>query len=146
MNRPPRLLLAVGLVITALALSPVFYLIGRSLMTDAEGWRPFTRLSVVRVFANSALLALLATGFGVLLGVPLAWLTVRTDLPFRRFWSVASVLPLAMPSYISAYAYIALLGPRGMVAQSLAPLGVERLPEIYGLAGAAFVITLPTTS
>ena len=38
----------------------------------------------LQVIANSAVLALLVTGLSLLLALPLAWLTVRTDLPGRR--------------------------------------------------------------
>jgi iron(III) transport system permease protein len=81
----------------------------------------------------------------VAIGVPLAWLTVRTDLPWRRFWSIALVLPLVVPTYVGAFTYVAALGPRGMLQQILAgPLGVQRLPEIYGFGGAVIVLILFT--
>ena len=31
----------------------------------------------------------------------------RTDLPGRRAWTVVAVLPLAVPSYVAAYTWIA---------------------------------------
>ena len=142
MMRPPRLLVFSAVLVAALALLPLGYLLIRSAGAGAEGWQLFLRPAIWRVFRNSAVLAIITTLLSVVLGVPLAWLTVRTDLPLRRFWSVMSILPLAMPSYIGAVAFIALLGPRGMVARLLEPLGVERLPEIYGLPGTVLVITL----
>jgi iron(III) transport system permease protein len=74
----------------------------------------------------------------------LAWLTVATDLPGRKAWSVLTTLPLVFPSYIGAFALIALIGPRGIVQGWLEPLGVERLPPIYGFGGAAWTLTLFT--
>ena len=73
--------------------------------------------------------------------MPLAWLTARCDLPFRRVWTVLTLLPLVVPSYVGAFIVIVVLGPRGMVQGWLSPLGVERLPEIYGLPGAALCLT-----
>src|SRR5690606_11220456 len=74
---------------------------------------------------------------------PAAWLISRTDLPWRRFWSVALSLPLAIPSYVGAFAIIAALGPRGLLQGWLETLlGIERLPAIYGLFGAALTLTL----
>ena len=78
--------------------------------------------------------------------MPLAWLTVRTDLPGRRLWSVLITLPLVFPSYVGGYALVAMLGPRGMVQNWLEPLGVERLPSVYGLVGATYALTLFTLS
>lgn len=84
---------------------------------------------------------MIVTTASILISLPYAWLIQRTDLPGRRFWSVASVLPLAIPSYVGGYTIIAALGPRGMVQGWLEPLGVERLPDIYGLTGASITLT-----
>jgi len=78
----------------------------------------------------------------VLLGVPLAVLTVQSDLPLRRLWTVLLALPLVVPSYIGAFAFVSAFGPRGALADALAPLGVESIPPIYGFPGAALVLTL----
>ena len=96
------------------------------------------------VLFNSLLLMGGVTACSILLGVPLAYLTVRTDLPFRRFWSVAVALPLVVPSYIGAFAFVSAFGPNGEFQTLLAPLGVDRVPQVYGLPGAVFVITLYT--
>ena len=98
----------------------------------------------VDVLVNSLLLMAGVTVCSILIGVPLAYLTVRTDIPFRRFWAIVSALPLVIPSYIGAFAFVSAFGPRGELHSLLAPLGIERLPEIYGLSGSIFVITLYT--
>jgi len=51
-------------------------------------------------------------------------------------------LPLVVPSYVAAYLYVSLLSPRGLVQGWLEPLGVDRLPPIYGFGGAWLVLTL----
>src|SRR5919112_5027455 len=86
-----------------------------------------------------------AVGFStVAIAVPLAWLTSRTDLPGRAFWSAAASLPLVIPSYIGALVMVAAFGPRGMLQTALAPFGVERLPLIYGFTGSWLTLTLFT--
>ncbi|MBA2452335.1 MAG: iron ABC transporter permease [Chloroflexia bacterium] len=102
-------------------------------------WRPRTFM----LLRNTVVLATIVTVASVLISLPAAWLTSRTDLPWRRFWSVALVLPLAVPSYVGAFAIVAALGPRGLLQSRLETLfGIERLPEIYGLFGAALTLTL----
>ncbi|WP_049984060.1 iron ABC transporter permease [Halorubrum sp. BV1] len=96
------------------------------------------------ILLNSLLLMGGVTAFSIVLGVPLAYLTVRTDLPFRRFWSVAAALPLVVPSYVGAFSFVSAFGRRGEFHDVLAPLGVERVPEIHGLSGSILVITLYT--
>ena len=96
------------------------------------------------VLVNSLVLMGGVTVFSILIGVPLAYLTARTDLPFPRFWSIAAALPLVVPSYVGAFSFVSAFGPQGAFHDVLAPLGVERVPNIYGLSGTVFVITLYT--
>ena len=51
-------------------------------------------------------------------------------------------MPLVVPSYVGAFLAVSALGPKGLLQQLLAPIGVDRLPEIYGLPGAAITLTL----
>ncbi|WP_302080794.1 ABC transporter permease [Salinibaculum rarum] len=96
------------------------------------------------IVLNSLLLTATVTAGSILVGVPLAILTVQTDLPFRRFWTIVSALPLVVPSYIGAFAFVSAFGPRGVLQDILAPLGIQELPAIYGLFGTALVLTLFT--
>jgi iron(III) transport system permease protein len=54
------------------------------------------------------------------------------------------VLPLVISSYAGALAVIGALGPRGLVRDVLAPLGVDELPSIYGFHGALLTLSLFT--
>ncbi|MCL3862445.1 iron ABC transporter permease [Actinotalea sp. K2] len=45
----------------------------------------------------------------LVIGITLAWLTTRTDVPGRRGLGVLAALPLAVPSYVAAYAWISAL-------------------------------------
>lgn len=138
--RPPLLLALLAAVVAALMLLPLAYLLLRA--AGGNAWGALLRPATLAVVGRSALLAVSVTAASVVLAVPLAWLTIRTDLPLRRFWSVVTLLPLAIPSYIGSFALIVVLGPKGALQRWLAPLGVERLPEIYGFGGAALALTL----
>lgn len=100
--------------------------------------------SSLAVLGRSVLLAVLVTALSVTVAVPLAWLTTRTNLPGRRAWTVLAALPLVIPSYVGAFVLVSMLGPRGILQDFLAPLGVERLPSIYGLPGTVLVLVLFT--
>jgi len=102
------------------------------------------RARTFEVLANTLGLALVVGLGAVAVGLPLGWLTARTDLPARRAWAILVVVPLAIPSYVLAFGMIAALGPRGALRDLLAPLGVETLPSLYGFPGAALVLTLAT--
>ena len=122
---------------------PLTYLVVRTLGAGDEAWELLFRMRVLETLGRAVLLALAVAGGCIVLAVPLAWLTVRTDLPFRRVWSVLTVLPLVIPSYVGGFVVVAALGPRGMLQEFIAgPLGVDRLPEIYGFPGATLTLVL----
>ncbi len=99
--------------------------------------------TTLTALANTVLLAGSVTLASAVLAVPIAWLTVCTDLPGRRFWTVAASLPLVLPSFVVAYLLASMFGPRGIAQEFLYPLtGIERLPNIYGFPGAFLVLTL----
>jgi iron(III) transport system permease protein len=122
---------------------PLVYLILRA---HESGWSEVFEVALrdktLAVLLNSVVLAAVVTAASVVVAVPLAWLTVRTDLPGRRVWAVLGALPLVIPSYVGGLVLVSMLGPKGFVQDILSPLGVERLPEIYGLPGAALTLTL----
>ena len=144
-ERPPLgVTLLAGAIAATLAI-PVVWLVVEALTVDPERARALAfSAQTLAVITNSVLLMAGVTGFSVLIGVPLAYLTVRTDLPFRRFWSILVSLPLVIPSYVGAFAFVSAFGPRGAFHDVLAPLGIDRFPDIYGLSGSILVITLYT--
>jgi iron(III) transport system permease protein len=98
----------VGAVLaTATAFIPLVYLVVRA---TEDGWQAFVdtlwRSSTAELTVNSIRLALVVTACSMVLGVGLAWLVTRTDLPGRSGFQLAFALPLALPSYVAAYAWI----------------------------------------
>jgi iron(III) transport system permease protein len=142
-RRPPVLVWGPAALVTAAMFLPLAYLVVRSL---EGGWAEVAEVvldaETLAVLGRSALLAVVVTGASVMIAVPLAWLTARTDLPGGRTWAVLAALPLVIPSYVGGFVLVSTLGPRGMLQGALEPLGVERLPEIYGFPGATLALTL----
>ena len=129
---PVAVWLPVLLIAIAMALPPA-YLLLRSADAGAEAWRLLLRPRTAEIALRSLTLATTVTLASVALAVPLAWLTVRTDLPYRRVWGVLTALPLVIPSYVGGFLIISTLGPRGLLQGALeGPFGVDRLPSIYG--------------
>ncbi len=141
--RPPTGLLVPAALVAGAVSLPIVYLLVRTLGAGSEPWELLFRLRTLEILVRSVLLVITVTGLCIIIALPLAWLTVRTDLPWRGVWTVLSILPLVIPSYVGAFIIVAALGPRGMLQQFLAPIfGVERLPEIYGLPGATLCLAL----
>ena len=94
-------------------------------------------------FLNTLLLVLGVLTLDILLATPAAWLTSRTNLRGRRFWTVLCVLPLAIPGYVMAYALLALGGNNGIVTQFFPFL--SRVPRLSGYWGALLALTAYTS-
>lgn len=142
-NIPPVWIWVPAGVVAFGVLLPLIYLGIRTFELGDEAWQFLIRSRNLEILWNSAWLVFSVTAASALLAVPLAWLTTRTDLPMRRLWSVLTILPLVLPSYIAAYLFVIFFGERGDLQQFLHVLfGVERLPGIYGFGGAFLVLTL----
>ena len=144
-RRPPPLLFALGLVVALAAALPALYLV----VVVAGDAQPRRRRGLHEPLAGPRRAQRRASRprsrpAAIAIAVPLAWLTVRSDLPGRRGWATLATLPLVMPSYIAAYVFVAVLRPKGLLQELLAPLGVTELPPIYGFLGAWLVLTLCT--
>ncbi|HYN29975.1 MAG TPA: iron ABC transporter permease [Dermatophilaceae bacterium] len=121
----PPLLTLPALLVAGVALLPLAYLLVRA--AEAGPVRVagiLLRERTVLLVGRSLLLVLLVTAACLVLGVALAFLTTRTDLPGRAVLAALAPLPLAVPSYVAAFAW------------------VSAAPQVAGLAGAVLVLTL----
>ena len=136
---------AIVVLIALVMLLPLAYLVYRA---GGVGWTEgvdlLFRMRTVRVMWNSLILVCGVTTLSLVLALPFAWLTERTDLPGWRIWTVLAMMPLVIPSYVGGFTLIAMFGPRGALQELLSPLGVDRLPSIYGFTGALWALTLFT--
>lgn len=123
-RRPPFVLLLPATAAALLALLPLGYLGVRALEHGwGYAWDLITEARTLELLGRSlGLTAIVVTGC-LVLGVSLAWLTVRTSLPGRSAWAVLATLPLAVPSYVAAFTWI------------------SAVPSLAGLPGAAITLT-----
>lgn len=104
--------------------------------------------SVIAEYVKHSIILLLGVGALVLsIGVITAWLTTSFIFPGVRWLRWALLLPLAMPAYLTAYAYSGLLSFEGPIQTTLRDLtgwglGDYYFPEVRSLSGAVFVMGL----
>jgi len=142
----PRLWQAASGVIALLVLSPLVALAFAAAQGGNDPWQHL----VTYVLPPAARDTILLLGGVALLtgavGAGTAWLVTAYDFPGRRVLDWALLLPLAVPTYIVAYAYLDVLHPVGPVQSAIrALLGFEsprdlRLPDVRSMAGCIFVI------
>jgi len=123
--RPSSAPVAIAVIVTMLMLVPVGFSAVVAVQTGWEVLAPLVfRERVGELLLNTVLLVLFGVPLSVLVGVAGAWLVERSDLPCRRLWSVALAAPLAVPAFVSSYAWV------GVV------------PTLGGLSGGLFISTL----
>ncbi|MET9643674.1 iron ABC transporter permease [Streptomyces syringium] len=123
--RPPWMLVVPAAVAAVFAVLPLGYLAVRSLERGPGfAWDIVADERTFSLLGRSLGLAAVVVAACLVLGISLAWLTVRTALPGARAWSVLATLPLAVPSYVAAFAWL------------------SAAPGLAGFTGSALALTL----
>ena len=136
------------LVLMGLIIYPSVNLIVKSFSVDGR----FTLTHYEQVFddrfftalKNSFTVASAGTIGATALGVFLAWLIARTDIPFKRLWRSLIIVPYLIPPFIGAIAWVYILGPAGYINQFWRDYSgqIKPLLTIYGERGVIFVMIL----
>ena len=92
-------------------------------------------------FINSLTIGVLATVITTLVTAPLAFSVARLPIGGKTALLALAVLPLVLPSFVSAYALVLLFGRAGIVTHALASLGIP-VGSIYGTSGIVLVYVL----
>ena len=89
---------------------------------------------------NSLKLAITVAVLVILICVPIAYGIARTTMPFKRTISALCTIPLIVPTFISAYAFILMFGRSGWITAIYQKLGGEgMLIDPYSMAGIVIV-------
>ena len=82
------------------------------------------RPRVGELLVNTVALVVVTVPLCVVIGVAVAWLVERTDLPGRTFWRPVFVAPLAIPAFVNSYAWVGVI------------------PSLHGLWAGVMITTL----
>ncbi|MGH7533566.1 MAG: ABC transporter permease, partial [Gemmatimonadales bacterium] len=104
----------------------------------AFGDRELRDSIVLTVFTATA-----ATGCGLALGLPLAWLLARTRFRGRGAVGALVDLPVVVPHPVAGIALLLFLGRRSAVGGVLARLGLEFVSHIPGIIAAMLFVSVP---
>jgi iron(III) transport system permease protein len=123
-RRPPAGLVAISAVGSLLVLLPLAYTVLQATQVNRdEAIELLLRPLVGELLANTIGLVLATTIASAIVGTACAWLMERVRLPGRRGWAVLAAVPLAIPPFISSYAWVSLS------------------PDLQDFAGAWLVVT-----
>ena len=140
-----------GLLLLLIGL-PVLMVILMSLRTGFPGEDvPFTLENFTEVYLtprtyeillNTVFFAVSSVSITLLIAVPLVWILMRTDVPFKKTIYVLLTIGILIPVFLRTIAWILLLSPRiGLVNKWLQELFALSDPpfNLYSLTGMAFV-------
>ncbi|TSB46613.1 ABC transporter permease [Alkalicoccobacillus porphyridii] len=114
-NSPGLTLFSISFISALLLSIPVFYVIIRSLSAGGDRWLRLLDERIPDLLLRTLSLTFMVTITTVIIGVLAAWLIERTDLPLKGYWRWLLAIPLVIPPYIGALAYIIVFGPRGFL-------------------------------
>ncbi len=159
-RREPQLLvvLTVGLIIAYLSLSPTLMLFYGSFRSKPLGVAgKFTFAHYISAYSDPLTYQLLFNSFifaggsaliATVLAILLAWISIRTNAPFRKFFELTAIVPNIFPPVMLAVAWTVLLSPRtGLINRFLMQLfDLSEAPlNLYSLWGMIFTEALITT-
>lgn len=108
-----------------------------------QWWDLLTSQRVLASFRVSLTAALLAAAINVVLGLLIAWVLVRYQLPFKRVFDALIDLPFALPTAVAGIVLTALYAGNGWIGQHLEPLGIKVAFTPVGITVALIFIGLP---
>lgn len=140
-------------ILAFLVIYPLSFLVAESFtIIDIDAWgignylEFFTDTFYVSVLGRTFLLSTLVLIVTTIVGIPLAYILARYDLRGKFIFMALSLLPMVLPAYAGAFAYIKFFGSRGVLNTFLMDLGLVDFANpinfIYGLHGVVFVISL----
>lgn len=128
-----------------LILAPTLDVLLKIFEEPNENWYHVKEFLLKDYTINSLKIAFFTAIFTLILGVILAWLISMYDFPFRKFFSLSLVLPIAIPGYIAAYTYAGIFSYTGIIQKTLRNnFSIFLDPkyfDIMSLKGAVFIFT-----
>lgn len=98
-----------SLFLGAILLAPIIFILGNGFLESSPNWQHFSEHLLLRyVFQTIALVGCVVFFSGVI-GVGLAWLVSQYNFLGKSFFEWLLIMPLAIPTYIMAYAYVGML-------------------------------------
>lgn len=130
--RPPAGLLIVSGAAALLVLVPIVWTAGQAVTVGIEdGLALLFRPLIGELLVNTLALVAATTAAAAVIGTAAAWFVERTALPGGRFWGALLVVPLAIPAFITSYAWLSLSADLQDFAGALLVVTCSYYPLVY---------------
>lgn len=138
-------LVLVAVVLILLSVTPLAFLIVGTFFDGGEfsvgGFvRAYTNDGLPELIGNSLVFSIGSSILSLVIGTVLAYLVIRTNVPFRGLLLAASIIPLAIPGLLYGIAWILLASPNvGLFNQISRALLGEPVFDVYTMGGMIWV-------
>jgi len=123
--RPGPLVSATVAILVAATCIPLGYVVWGAVSVGwTRAYELVVRPRVGELLVNTVSLVVVTVPLCVVVGVGLAWLVERTDLPGRTVWRPLFVAPLAIPAFVNSYSWVGVI------------------PSLHGLWAGVLITTL----
>lgn len=143
-HRAPWGLRLAGVLLAIAFAFPGAYLVYRTFTGESDATSLIFSDRTLEPLWRTVRLATAVSITAAVIGTALAWLSTRTDLPLRRMWRALMPIPLVVPTFVGAAAFIRALNPGGILDEWLTGFGIGETPPLQGFFGAWLVLTLFT--
>ncbi len=127
---------------------PIFFIFKASFISNETGllslesYRAFFHYPYyLRCLRNSLFVSAASTIVAMILGIPFAFFLSRFHVPGKSIIKTLGTLPLILPTFIGAEAWLILLGRNGILYNMFHKIGLD-IPTIYGWKGIVLVFSL----
>jgi iron(III) transport system permease protein len=112
-------------------------------LTIAKIHEVFTTPNIVEAVFNTLIISVLTVIFAGTVGITLAWLIARSNMPFRRVFDPLNMIPFYLSSVVGALSWQIVAAPRaGIFNELLKPIFGGPVFDIYSVGGIALVLGL----
>ncbi|MGK8504120.1 ABC transporter permease [Nocardia asiatica] len=106
-GRPGPVVTIIALLLVAATFVPLGYIVSTVFSTGLDQAAELVfRPRVGELLGNTAALVVCTVPICVVLGVGLAWVVERTDIPGKSWWGPIFAAPLAVPAFVNSYAWV----------------------------------------
>ena len=124
-GRPGALVTIVAVVLVAPTFVPLGYIVSTIFSTGLDQAAELVfRPRVGDLLGNTVSLVVITVPICVALGVGLAWVVERTNIPGSTWWGPIFAAPLAVPAFVNSYGW------------------VSAFPTLHGLSAAVIIATM----
>lgn len=138
-----------SLLVSLFSSLPLIYIIYQAANANKDSWSKMLNGKIPILLFNTISLALVTAAIASIIAFTLAWLVIKTDLPFKKTFNWLAAMPLAIPVYIATFTYITILGPAGAIPKLTSKVLNTTVSElnfnfIYSFMGVALIFSFFT--